>query len=446
MIHPNILYLLLGVLISAFIFFIYHSRYRRRISIQLDKKRELEKEVITLKEREKIQIQELSNAELQFKERLEEQKAQSTRLLEMHKDSFNLQMKTMEAQFESLSEKITKQRAEELSRSNSTSMNVIINPLKETIEKMEKSLKDNNEKGAERIGSLREQINSLVNHTTMIGNKADDLSNALRMKSKIQGNWGETILETLLQSEGLEEYIHYEAQKTIKDDQNRTLYPDFVIRLPDNRVVIIDAKVSLNAYSDYHAAEDETSKSAFLKSHINSVRQHVKELADKKYYKHMDKEFSTPDFVIMFVPIPGALQLALENDSKLYQEATKQGIFLSSTQSIMPILWVIKDLWTQTKQERNMEEIVRNAQHLLNRLANFFDDFEKIELSLEQAKKAYENADKKMRGQQSILVSAKRIKEAGIKLQNNKKLPDLLIDNENDGLPMIEEDTAEESI
>lgn len=435
MIQDIILYILIGLIISAIIFYIFYSQYRKKINLQLEEKHQMEKEIILLKEREKSFQELLTKNEKEYNERLQSQKAEQQQSLTLQREAFAQQVLAMEAQFKSLSEEITKQRADELSKSNKSTMDDIINPLKETIEKMEKSLKDNNEKGAERMGSLKEQINSLMTHTTEIGNKADHLSEALRMKSKIQGNWGETILETLLQSEGLEEYIHYNAQKMLKDEHNRSIYPDFILRLPEDRMVILDSKVSLKAYTDYHSTDDPNEKEMHLKNHINSVKTHISELAQKEYYKYIDKRFSAPDFVIMFIPISGALQLALQQDSSLYQYALKQGIFLSSTQSIMPILWIIKDLWTQVKQEKNLEEIVKHAENLLTRLKNFFNDFENVEKALLQAQKAYEDANRKIRGRQGVLTSALNIQEAGIKLNSKGELPAPLYDEYEDSDP-----------
>lgn len=401
-----------------------HIRYRRKVGGELSQKSEMEKELSALKERERLLLENHAKADREHAEQLNRQKAESQRMMELQKETISEQIRSMESRFKSLSEEITKQRADELSKNNSASMDSIIKPLKETIEKMEKSLKETNEKGAEYVGSLKEQISGLMSHTSEIGSKADHLSEALRMKSKIQGNWGEVILETLLQKEGLERGIHYEAQKTLKDEDNNTLYPDFVLRLPDNRVVIIDSKVSLNDYVDFHSSEDEEEKKKYLAAHIASIRRHMNDLSDKQYFKHLGEDLASPDFVIMFVPIPDALILALQNDPKLYQDAMKKGVFLTNNQSLMPIIWVIKDLWTQAKQEKNMQEIVTHAQNLLVRLNNFFDEFNRIEKSLDQAKSAFESADKKIRGNQGVLTSARKIQDAGIKLNTKGKLPD----------------------
>lgn len=437
MIQNIILYLLLGIIISSLVYYFLLAGYRKKLASQIEVNQNLEKEKLSLeseilstKEREKIQSENFGRMEEEYKSRLEEQKEEHQKMLLLQKESLNEQLNSMQAQFQSLSEEITRKRSEELSEHNKKSMDTIIQPLKETISQLEKELKDNNIKGAERIGSLKEQITNLMTHTSDLGNKADHLSEALRMNNKAQGIWGETILETLLQSEGLEKHVHYETQKYMTDEGNNKRFIDVLIHLPEDKALIIDSKVSLNAYTDYYATDEEDSekKSKHLTDHISSIKNHIKELSHKEYYKLQDENWATPDFVIMFVPIPGALQLALEYEPSLYDYAKKQGVYLSNTQSVLPIIWVIKDLWVQSKQEKNLEEIVKHAQNLLTRLNNFFIEFDKINNSLDQAKKAFDNADRKIRGRQGVLSSAKSLQNAGIKLTPKDELPPLLSD------------------
>lgn len=439
MIQNIILSILGGIALSSIVYYFHLAGYRKKMVHQLDKNQKLIREKLSLEneiqsayEKAKILQENFERIEMEYKERLESQRNEHERVLTLQKENLNEQLNSMEAQFKSLSEEITRKRSEELSENNKKSMNSIIQPLRETMLQLEKELKDNNLKGAERIGSLKEQITSLMAHTTDLGTKADHLSQALLSNTKAQGIWGETILEKLLQSEGLEKNVHYETQKYMIDEGNNKRFIDVLIHLPEDKALMIDSKVSLNAYTQYHAASEDNQeeRKIHLAGHIKSIKDHIKELSQKEYYKLQADNWASPEFVIMFVPIPGALQLALEEDPTLYDFAKKQRVYLSNSHSILPIIWVIKDLWAQAKQEQNLEEIIKHAQNLLNRLNNFFTEFEKIEISLRQAVKAYENADRKIRGRQGVLSSAKSIQNAGIKLTAKDELPPILSESQ----------------
>lgn len=274
-----------------------------------------------------------------------------------------------------------------------------------------------------------------MKRTTEIGAEADRLAGALRNENKMQGNWGEMVLSELLSSQGLKEGIHYEVQAPLRtvdgrtvlnDESGKRMIPDVVLHYPDGKDAIIDAKVSLTAFIDFHNADTEAEREVAKERHLRSLRQHVKELARKDYAAHVRPPRQAVNYVIMFVPNEGALQLALCSDTTLWREAFEQGVFIAGEQNLIAALRMIELAWTQVQQARNQEEVFELANQLLKRMGDFFKLFEEVGGKIEQASQAFLSAQKKLHtGQQSIVGSANKLIRLGAKPDPKKPIPEI---------------------
>lgn len=372
--------------------------------------------VVIVRQSKLLRDREVKLATLKEKEKLHDES------IARQQETFEQQLRVMELQFLRLSEEVTKRRSEELSNSNKKEMDAILTPLKESITKMESHLRKSDLDSTERSAQLGKHIELLMAQTSSLGDKADNLSDALRQKNKVQGNWGEVFLENLLEREGFTKQQDFFTQFTLQG-KTGILRPDFLVRLPDDRALIIDSKVSLTAYADYFEAEEEAEKERLLKQHLSSLTEHYKSLASKQYYKYLPEKIESLDYVIMFVPIPGALQLAFEAKPTLWREAFNQGVFITSHHNLIAALHIINDLWIKHRQDRNMEEIIQHASNLLDRVSAFYSEFESVNNKLEDAQNAYKRAQNRLRGREGLVSSATKIRDLGVKNSPNRPLP-----------------------
>lgn len=333
--------------------------------------------------------------------------------LRAQKASFEEQEKRQEDRFKALSEEITQRRSQELTETNRTSMDALLTPLKETIAKMEKALKENSEGQARRAGSLREAMESLMRESRMVGEKADALASALRAKPKLQGNWGEEQLRRLLELENFVEGVHYDTQVSVRGETGNTLRPDFILHFPDEKDIVIDSKVSLTAFTAYVESEDEDEKALLSKQNLQSVRNHIKELKTKSYQSYVKEPRQALDYVIMFVPNSMALSLAYAEAPALWQEAIDAGVFLASQENLMVLLRLIRIAWTQDAQMKNYRELARQATFLIARAEKMIPEVESIGKKIQDLEKAYDAFNRRLRGRQGILTSARNISELG---------------------------------
>lgn len=355
---------------------------------------------------------------------------------EERQKQFNDQLGMVQEQLKSTTEKLLKTRAEELSTTNSTQMSAIIDPLKETIKEMKDAMHSNRDTSNKNTASLEKAIEEVLKRANDVGSEADKLARALRSENKIQGNWGEIILEELLKSQGLEEGKHYDTQETLKDatgkalrndDTGKRMIPDVVMHYPDKKDAIIDAKVSLSAFIDYQNAENEEERSNALTRHIISVKSHIDELAKKDYSRYIIAPRQSINYVIMFVPNESALQLALYNEPMLWRDAFGKGVFITSEQNLTAALRIIKMAWTHMAQTKNQEEVFRLADMLVKRVGEFYDYFKTIGDKIEAVHNAYEKADKKLiTGKQNMIAPAKRLIELGAKEDVQRTLPETI--------------------
>lgn len=342
---------------------------------------------------------------------------------EIRNKQFEIQVNALKSELQSATEKLLAQREESLCKANNIQLNTVLNPLKSEIEGMRKTMTDNIKTSSENKASLEKAIEELMKRTQDIGNDANNLAKALKNESKTQGNWGELILENILEKSGLTEGDHYEKQTSLRDSRGNMLFhdetgsrliPDVVVHYPDNKDLIIDSKVSLTAFVDYCSAQDEIEKQLALKRHIQSIRAHYKELQRKNYSSYIKSPRISLNYVIMFVPNESAMQLALYEDSSLWREAFENGVFITSEQNLLALLRMIQLAWAQVHQASNQQEIFEAVNKLLDRVAEFIKRYEDIGKKIESLQGSYEDTRKKLySGNQSVVKAANKLIEMG---------------------------------
>lgn len=351
---------------------------------------------------------------------------------------------TMKEQVQNTTNQMLKERQAELQQSNSTNMKQIVDPLKESIAKMELALKENKSTQETSTEAIKEKIATLVSTTMKVSDSADRLSNALTSENKTQGNWGEQKIEALLHAVGMTEGIEYDAQEFLRDasgsiivsdESARRMQPDIILHLDETRDLIIDSKVSLNAFVDYTNAEDENARNLALAAHLKSVRNHVKELAKKNYAAYVKAPRQSVDFVMMFVPVDAALQLALSADEKLWRDAMEQGVFIVGEQNLYAAMRAVKVTWTAIKQNANNKAICDTAEELLGRVGDLLERVQKVGKKLDEAQSAYEAVVDKANKGQSVLGSARKLVKLGAKVSTIHPLP--LHEEEEDTTPQL---------
>ena len=344
------------------------------------------------------------------------------------------QMELAKEQLQNATQEILKQREETLSKTNVEQIGNVVTPLKEQLEAMQKQVNESIKTTTDNKASLERAIEDLIKQTKMIGDDANNLAKALKNESKTQGNWGEMLLDKLLESSGLVKGIHYDIQVTLRDamgkavthdETGKRLIPDVVIHYPDGKDCVVDSKVSLSDYIDYLEATDETEKERALSRHLVSVRKHVKELCGKDYSSYIKPPRTAMAYTIMFIPNESAMQLALQNDTTLWREAFDKGVCIASEQNLLIILRMIQMAWIQVQQAQNQQEVFEQARKLLDRVSDFLERFDKVGDWIGKAGDAYSKAkDKLYNGQQSVVKAAKEMERLGAKTSARKQLPE----------------------
>lgn len=341
-------------------------------------------------------------------------------------------LETMKEQVQNTTNKMLKERQDELQQANSTNMRQIVEPLKETIQKMETALKENKSTQETSTEAIKEKIATLVSTTMRVSDSAERLSNALTAENKTQGNWGEQKIEALLNAIGLERGLEYDAQEFLRDangniivsgETAQRMQPDIILHLDETRDLIIDSKVSLNAFIDYTNADTDAKREIALAAHIRSVRNHIKELARKNYAAYIKAPRQSVDFVMMFVPVDAALQLALASDTTLWREAMNQGVFIVGEQNLYAALRTVQVTWISIRQNANNKAIADTAAELINRVGDLLERVQKMGKKLSEVNAAYgEVYDKAQKGQ-SVLGSANKLVKLGAKTSPTHPLP-----------------------
>lgn len=402
------------------------------------KMRESEMLVSRMDDERKRHERELYDAEKTFETRIEElqkrherEKNEQTELLDKQ---FSERLRLVQEQLKTTTEQLLKQRSEELDRSNRNQMDAIISPLKAVMAEMKKSMDDNRESFTRSTATLGEQLKLMHATTTSLGAEAEKLSKALQTGPKIQGDFGEMKLNDLLDKFGFTKGIEYDVQYTMRDakgniirndDTNDMMRPDVVLHYPDRKDVIIDSKASLTAFISYVNADTDEERKRYLDEHVRSVRRHVDELAAKSYGKYSMEGGTTLDFVIMFVPHEAAMQLAVSADASIWSYAFDRNVVITGEQNLFSLLRLLQIAWTQRRQADNQELVFGLANTLIERVGLFVERFEKIGKSMETVQKSYDEAYKAMKGNQSFIVSARKLVEIGAKENHRRPLPEI---------------------
>ena len=343
---------------------------------------------------------------------------------------FKEQLNLMQEQLQNATREILGQRTRELSQQNTVQMTAIIDPLKETIREMRTAMDSSRDTHNKNTASLEKAIEEVMRRTREIGAEADKLASALRNENKVQGNWGELILDELLESQGLKEGIHYEKQVTLRDrtgkailneESGKRMIPDTILHYPDGKDAVIDSKVSLTAFVDYQNAETDDARAEALQRHVRSVRQHVAELARKDYSAYIKLPRQALNYVIMFVPNEPAFLAALQNDPAIWADAYDRKVIVSSPTNLFALLKLVADLWKYNDQDKNTKEIAACGLKLYEQLVAFTASLEGVGTALDKARDAYEDAHKRLcTGNDNIIRVGERLRKTA-RLQTKRQ-------------------------
>lgn len=338
--------------------------------------------------------------------------------------------KALREQFRNLAGDVLQEQSRRFKENNTESMNMILKPLKDNIADFRLRMEGIFSHQTEQSGALKNELKRLMELNAQITTETTNLTNALKGNSKVQGDWGEVILQTILEKSNLIKGVHYDTQLNVKDEEGNNLRPDVVMYLPGDKQIIIDSKVSLTAYVNYVAAESDAAARAAMAAHVASVRQHVKELGSKQYQQYMQ----SPDFVIMFVPNEPAFLDALKEDNTIWSDAYEKKVIVSSPTNLFALLKIVADLWQRDEQTKNQEKIIKCGTTLYEQLVAFEDELLNVGASIVKAQENYDKALKRLRsGNNNIVRVGERLRDMGLptaKRQNSKLLNDVATSEE----------------
>ncbi|WP_296619431.1 DNA recombination protein RmuC [Marivirga sp.] len=370
-----------------------------------------EKEAHTQEREKNVQLnRQLSTVESDYKNlkiKLDEHKSELAELQQQFKN-----------EFKNLAQEIFEEKSKKFTDQNKTNIGELLNPLREKIDKFEEKVEKSNKENLIWNSALKEQITSLKELNLQITKEAENLTRALKGDSKSQGNWGEMQLEAILEKVGLQKGVHYEKEKNYKNEEGDNQRLDYIIKMPDDKYLVLDSKVSLTAYSNYFDADDDVKQARFLKNHLDSMYSHIKTLGDKNYQNLYD--INQPDYVLMFIANEPALTIALKEDHNLYEKALDKNIVLVSTTTLMATLRTISYIWKQDLQNKNAIEIATQAGALYDKFTNFTDDLLKVGNNLKTTQNSYSDAMKKLYdGKGNLIRRTEILRELGAKTTKN---------------------------
>ena len=411
-----ILYILVGLLIGSACGYLFSAKKRQEEKLN-----------------DQILIKELQT-------RNEEQQKQHQQEVELRERRFQEQLRTSNEQFQNLATRIMEQTTSKLKEQNSESIGHITQPLKENLERLQDAISKTNTATTQNTSSLVKQLELMAQKTDKIDQSATRLANVMRGANKVQGNWGELTLQNLLDSQGLQLGRDYDMQQTItdekgnailNDDSGKRMIPDVILHYPNGEDVVIDSKMTIDSYLSYVNAETDDMKKKYADDVVKSIRTQFNSLARKDYSAYIKSPRRAIDFVIMYVPYEGALQLALARDPKLWNEAFEKQVFITSQQNLMAILNIIQIAWRQFNQTENQKHVYDLAEELLKRVGDFVKRFDKVGKDIESLHKSYDDAYKKAyTGRQSIVQKANELKQLGVKENATLQIPQAEIDLE----------------
>ena len=385
-----------------------------------------------VKERAKVEellssVSRLEETNNNLKERFSEQKGEIEEL-----------QQKFTKEFENLANRIFEEKGNKFTEQNREKLSEILNPLKDKIADFEKKVEESSKESIRGNASLKEQLQMLKDLNQQVTQEAKNLTEALKGQSKTQGNWGEFILESLLEKSGLVKGREYSVQESITSESGRRFQPDVIIKLPDDKSLVIDSKVSLVGYEKFVSSESETDKQLALREHLNSIRSHIKNLNGKNYQNLYKLE--SLDFVLMFMPIEPAFALAVQNDPPLFSDAFEMNIVIVSPSTLLATLRTIASIWRQENQNKNALEIARQSGALYDKFVGFVDDLVIIGKKIDDSKNSYVDAMKKLTdGSGNLVRRAEKLKQLGAKASKN--LPKSVLDRADgeDDIPLLDE-------
>ncbi len=351
-------------------------------------------------------------------------KGDNTDNTQQRQDEINQMKEMLTLEFKNLANEIFEEKTKKITEVNKENLSNILDPLKENIARFERKVESSNKDAVEFNAILKSEINHLKNETLKMRDDANNLANALRGESKTRGDWGEQQMETILNAAGLEKNIHYEKEKNLKNENQDNQRLDYIVKLPGDKCIIIDSKVSLVAYVNYYNSEDKEDKKHYLKEHLKSINTHITTLSNKNY---QDLDINQPDYILMFMANEPAFKLAVLEDVSLYNKAIDRNIVMVTNSTLFATLKTVAYMWKQDKANKNAIEIARQAGSLYDKFQSFSEDLIKVGNNLNTTKNTYEDAMKKLTdGKDNLVRKTERLRELGAKA--SKKINPKLLD------------------
>ena len=411
----NITFLLIGLALGVIIVIIVYRILSKHLT---ETKQQLEQKQNELQENIKMSAEYKSKNDA-LQEKLDSQKEEIERIrVDLNKE------------FRLMAGEIMEEKTKSFSEMNAEKIGNILDPLKEKIQLFEKKVEETYNNETREKESLRKELEQIVKANSKISDDAQKLTLALKGDSKLQGDWGEMQLETLLEKSGLQKGIHYLCQPNYKTDENTNVRPDFIINLPDNKNFIIDSKVSLTAYERYFNAEDDNQRKIALNEHLQSINKHIQELSGKNYPSLYG--INSPDYVFLYVAVEPALNLALQNDLELFDKAMRKNVVLVSASTLLATMRTVSFIWRQENQKNNVIAIATESGKLYDKFVGFLEDMAKIGKSLDASSTSYHNAMNKLSESSkygdTILGRMENLKKLGANTQ--KKISDIISEGE----------------
>ena len=441
----EILFLFTGIIVGGLIaWFFFKSRNHDVVSGNQLQLNELDKERSVLNDRLSNQLQQLNqlsnDLESERKKFLElsTELAQRKTINQNLEEKLNSQKQDLEQlqtrfnkEFENLANRILDEKSQKFTEQNRINLDIILNPLKERIKDFEQKVENSYKTEAAERNSLKGEIKNLVDLNKQISEEANNLAKALKGDTKKQGNWGEVILEKILERSGLVKDREFKIQFSTKNEEGNRQQPDVVILLPDNKHIIIDAKVSLVAYEAFVNAVTDDEREQYIKDHITSVKNHIRILSEKSYQSSAD--FFSPDFVLLFMPIESSFSIAVQADQELFSFAWDKKIVIVSPTTLLATLKTIESIWKQERQTRHALEIAEQGGKLYDKFVSFVEDLTVVGRKMDEAKSNYSEAMKKLyEGKGNLVRSTERLKELGAK--TSKSLPPTLVERSEENI------------
>ena len=351
-------------------------------------------------------------------------KGDNTDNTQQRQDEINQMKEMLTLEFKNLANEIFEEKTKKITDVNKENLSNILDPLKENIARFERKVESSNKDAVEFNAILKSEINHLKNETLKMRDDANNLANALRGESKTQGDWGEQQMETILNAAGLEKNIHYEKEKNLKNENQDNQRLDYIVKLPGDKCIIIDSKVSLVAYVNYYNSEDKEDKKHYLKEHLKSINTHITTLSNKNY---QELDINQPDYILMFMANEPAFKLAVLEDVSIYNKAIDRNIVMVTNSTLFATLKTVAYMWKQDKANKNAIEIARQAGSLYDKFQSFSEDLIKVGNNLNTTKNTYEDAMKKLtEGKDNLVRKTERLRELGAKA--SKKINPKLLD------------------